>query len=440
MRCGELQRILLAVLSVMISGCALTDTRAAGPPAAATAAEQSDWWKKNRSRAVFEPGKGYSVAGIEGYFDENGRPMDGGVERASFDRVDEKRNSNAALLDGIAPRKTLDRVKATLGQGADEAEARRLYDEGEVFFRKKEYKAAAAKYAAARKKAPETPLEEDALFMTAESNFFADRYPKANENYGLLVKNYPNTRHLDKVVARQFAIAQYWQQWAQKNHRWPLTPNLLDKTRHLFDTRGHAIRAYDNIRLNDPTGPLADDALMATAGAYFAVERYEDADYFYGLLRKEHPDSEHLYNAHLLGLQCKLRKYQGPDYDGTPLVEAKQLAESLLQQFPTELGQERERIVQTRQEIAAMQALRDWRLAEYYTGRQEYGSARYYYQHIVDEYPATQLAVQARQQLDAIGGEPDKPPQSMEWLTQFFVDPEDLPVIASDPTDDSLRR
>ena len=24
----------------------------------------------------------------------------------------------------------------------------------------------------------------------------------------------------------------------------------------------------------------------------------------------------------MLGLQCKLRKYQGPDYDGTPLEEA----------------------------------------------------------------------------------------------------------------------
>ena len=97
------------------------------------------------------------------------------------------------------------------------------------------------------------------------------------------------------------------------------------------------MKTYENIRLNDPTGPLADDAIMATANSYFRRGRYNDADYQYDLLRKEYPRSDHQFNAHMLGLQCKLRKYQGPDYDGTPLEEAEQLVKQQRTQFAGEL-------------------------------------------------------------------------------------------------------
>ena len=36
----------------------------------------ADWWKYNKDDAVFTPGKGYSVEGVEGYFDQSGRPLD----------------------------------------------------------------------------------------------------------------------------------------------------------------------------------------------------------------------------------------------------------------------------------------------------------------------------------------------------------------------------
>ena len=90
-----------------------------------------------------------------------------------------------------------------------------------------------------------------------------------------------------------------------------MTPNGYDQTRPWLDTLGHAIKTYDNIRLNDPTGPRADDAIMATANIYFQRGRFDDADYHYSLLRREYPRSELQFEAHLLGLQAKLRKYQG---------------------------------------------------------------------------------------------------------------------------------
>ena len=116
-----------------------------------------------------------------------------------------------------------------------------------------------------------------------------------------------------------------------------------DKTRPWFDTIGHAIKTYDSIRLNDPTGPRADDAIMATANIYFRYGKYEEADYHYTLLRKEYPRSELQFEAHLLGLQAKLRKYQGENYDGTPLEEAKVLVKQLNSQFGGRLAPKKRR-------------------------------------------------------------------------------------------------
>ena len=38
-----------------------------------------EWWKKHKKHAVFDPEKGYQVEGVEGYFDGDGRPIQGPV-------------------------------------------------------------------------------------------------------------------------------------------------------------------------------------------------------------------------------------------------------------------------------------------------------------------------------------------------------------------------
>jgi outer membrane protein assembly factor BamD (BamD/ComL family) len=260
------------------------------------------------------------------------------------------------------------------------------------------------------------------MFWKAESLFFADQYPEANDQIMELVKKYPGTRHLGKVMAREFAIAKYWQEHHMADPHWPVTPNVTDSTRHRFDTLGHALKAYEHIRLSDPTGDLADDALLATANSYFLRGRFDDADYHYTLLRQEYPKSEHQLKAHLLGLQSKMMKYQGSDYDGTSLDEAEKLVTQLLTQFsPQELGENRERVMKLRAEIAAQQALRSWNRAEYYAKGRYYAAARFYYQQIVKEHPTTKLAMESRERLESYQSLPDRPTPPVQWLASAFT-------------------
>jgi tetratricopeptide (TPR) repeat protein len=310
------------------------------------------------------------------------------------------------------------RWKKVLGRGPNEPVSRKALAEGDALFRDRKYAEAAKKYKVAIDRWPDSVIEEDALWQLAECWFFMDRYPKAEDCYDELVKKYANSRYLDRIAQRQFVIAQYWIALDQKHNYMTIVPNLVDRSRPLFDTRGRAIKAYDHVRINDPRGPLADDSIMAQANAHFLDRQWLDADYFYGLLRSEYPDSDFLLQAHLLGLQAKLRAYQGPGYEGGVLDEAEMLADQTLVQFPDQLAKdEAERVQTTRAAIAAQQAQRHWNRAEFYSKGKHYTSARIYYALIARDYPKTMLAQQARDRLDSINGLADVSDNPFPMLT-----------------------
>jgi outer membrane protein assembly factor BamD (BamD/ComL family) len=160
---------------------------------------------------------------------------------------------------------------------------------------------------------------------------------------------------------------------------------------------------------------------MAQANAHFLETEWLDADYYYSVLRTEYPDSDFLMPAHLFALQAKLRAYQGPAYEGGMLDEAEILADQILVQFPDQLkSDEEERVIRTRAEIAAQQALRHWKRAEFYAKGKHYSSARIYYALIAQDYPKTMLAQRARTQLNGIEGLKDFDDNPFPTLTAFL--------------------
>lgn len=311
-------------------------------------------------------------------------------------------------------------MQSAVGLGPDEQIARAAYKEGETLYRQRKFTEAAKHFKTAADRWPDTPLEEDALFLLAECQFFTDQYSKALDTYGTLLKKHENSRYMDKAVARQFAIGRYWEQMDAYQPHWPVTPNFTDKTRPLFDTWGNAIKAYENARMSDPTGPVADHALMAAANANFVAGRYEDAAYNYDLLRHEYPKSQHIVQASVLGMRSKLEMYHGPMYDGKPLVEAEKIAEQTLTQFPERLGPEKDRIVQAKNQMVEGLAERDWAMGQYYDKRGYYGAARYYYQSVIKSHPQTHFAQLARSRLDEIKDKPARPPNYFKWIDDML--------------------
>jgi len=348
------------------------------------------------------------------------------IGRAATDTMsDEQAELDKRLRKGIDPddfsvEGAYANVKAIVGMGPNKQLAESELRKGETLFKQEKYREAVEHLEVAAARWKDSTIEEDALFLLGECYFFTDQYAKAHDAYGNLLGKYTNSRYLDTVARRQFALGQYWEKRYEKNPSWPITPNLTDKTRPRFDTFGHAIEAYQRVRLYDPTGPLADDSVMAVANAYFVRGRFEAAAYNYDLLRREYPNSKHQAEAHLLGLQAKKQIYQGAQYDGDALKDARQIADQALMQFNGELTEEQQRLKRNRQELIEQQAMRDFAMAQFYETKRYYGASRFYYNKVIDGFPRSKTADKARQRLEAIKDYPDEPTNHFKWLTDLF--------------------
>ena len=267
------------------------------------------------------------------------------------------------------------------------------------------------------------PYREDALFYLAETQYKQQRYPKAVDNYIRLMNQYPSTQYLDKATRRLFEVAKLWlgaegfksvgdiQQVAGEKElkepgklpevkAVPILPNLTDRRRPVFDTAGYALSALKAIWLNDPTGPLADDALMLAAVYHLKEGHYNEADHLFQIIREEYPNSPHLANAFLLGSQVKLMSYQGADYDESALLEAEKLKKTMLRVFPN--LPEKDRIKKEIEEIEQAKAERDWKRIQFYMRKRKLESAAVYCRLLLQEHPDSPYAQKARDLLAQI--------------------------------------
>lgn len=324
-----------------------------------------------------------------------------------------------------------------LGRQAKDAAARKTLvnpHEGEPeletarkIFEQKEYAAAEKEFKRIAKKYKDKPVEEDALFLKAESQFAEKRYPDAQDSYDELMKKYPSTRHLEQCTKRQFAIAQYWLNSpkpaseveltaftrdekdlnlqaipdAKMPFVFPLTPNLTDRSRPMFDTRGRALQALKSVYINDPTGPLADDALMLSATYHLRKQDYREANRDFATIREMYADSEHAPASYILGSYASQKSYQGARYDGKQLDEAKKLTQSAVRLYP-DIPQ-RAKLEADLRKIKDEDAKRDWERVQFHMKRREKDAAAVICELMVAQSPESPYAGQARELLAKLG-------------------------------------
>lgn len=396
---------LLAALAVVLAcGCAAAPK---GPSTAGVAVPPSD---------------ASSVAGAAQEED--------GVEQASFEQEEEIKTPGDYFNEAINLKEWPNRFKSAIGQGPDRNLARQLYREGDALYREAaalegaartaKFAEAAEKFAEAAERWPDSALNQDALYMAGESYFFADYYVESNRCYEQLVKSYPNNRYLDTVDQRRFAIAKFW----LDNNRQSPEPlyyvNFTNPMRPWKDRRGNGLRIFDKIRIDDPTGRLADDATLAAANEHFAAGDFLKADEYYSDLIKAYPTSEHQFTAHFLGLKAKLNSYLGPNYTANSLDEAEKLLKQMRRQFPRDSEREKEYLDRAAAEIRYKKAEKLMSFARFYDSRAEYRGAAHYYRRVIEEYNDTPFARTAEERIAQTAGLPPVPAQKAEWLVNLF--------------------
>jgi outer membrane protein assembly factor BamD (BamD/ComL family) len=310
-------------------------------------------------------------------------------------------------------------------------EAMAAYHKGEELMKEKKYKEAqVVLWKEVAEKYKDYPIREDAIFLSGECYYFQKLYPDAEDQYSLVVKEFTSTRHLDEISRRKFAIAQIWlgfppivtasdvrpvnfddpsstpppkvdyKEPTGPTYSVPILPNFTDRQRPWFDTTGRALDALKSIWLNDPTGPLADDALMLSASYYLRKGDYVEADHLYDLLRKEFPKSRHLENAFVLGAHCKLMCYQGPDYGGTELDEAKKIIQATMRLYPNR--PDKARMEGELQKIEVAKAATIWSDVKFWKSKGLPKAVAIYCKEVIQKYPNSDYARMAREELAKI--------------------------------------
>lgn len=333
-------------------------------------------------------------------------------------------------LNDFNPKNLNATTKRLTGRGPNRKIAEQSYREGDELYKQAVesqgdnrgdlFALAAKKFLVAADRMPNSAVEQDALFMAGESFFFADYYSKANDVYERLIKAHPNNRYLDTIEARRFAIAKYWLEVHRKNPESFFGVNMFDELRPWRDTRGHGLRVFDRIRVDDPTGRLADDATFAAANEHFANRNFLKADDYYTDLRSAYPSSEHQFSAHFLGLKAKLNTYMGAGYSGTMLDEGEKLVKQMRRQFPRESEGEREFLERAAAEIRFKKGERYWKMAEYHKRRGENRAALHYLAKIDKDYSDTPFGERALAMRGEVKDLPAVPAQKMKWLVDLI--------------------
>ena len=417
--------LILAMFVVGIGGCAWNQDPAQSQAARDITAQRQSWWSQDRPAVIGPnqtqiappPNSAVSPAGFT-------TPMPPGTPPPSdvtAKKTEVREEKKPFELGDLAPSEVSKKMRRMWTGDPNESIARQAFREGEELFRQKKYDEAKAKYKVARDRWPDSALEEDAMFMIGECEFFTDRYAAADKAYDDMLKKYSGSEYLDQVNRRRYAIGQYWQSVGAKGSAPWFVPNLTDKTRPLFDTPGRALKCYERVMTSDARGALSDDAVMAVADAMFQKRYYDDADFRYKMLISDYPQSKYQFEAHRLSLRCKLLKYktQGADYNGSVLDEAEELIEQTFLQFPDKVAPLREELLTAKKEIHALKAERDWKTGEYYAKTAHYGAARRYYEKVVQEYPNSSFARDARARMDEYAGRPDTPAHPLAWATEW---------------------
>jgi outer membrane protein assembly factor BamD (BamD/ComL family) len=341
----------------------------------------------------------------------------------------DREEEDLASIDGI--RGPLERLLHRHEQSGNAAlippEGQKLLDEARVLYEAGNFEAAEKEFKSVARQYKDTLLEEDAMFYVGACHFATGRYAKAQDAYDALLKKYPAPQKLDTVTKHLFEIARTWlefpevvtpgeiQQVNMENPKdtppppapgpsskdpsrvVPILPNLWDRSRPLFDTNGNALQALRTIWLNDPTGPLADDALMLAASHHLRKGNYLEADRLYEILRTEYPKSPHMEDAFALGSHVKLMAHQGADYDGTALRGAGQLKESMLRIYPQ--YEDRERVLEEIRAIEEAKAAQQWADVEFWQRKRKPISVATCCREVIRLYPNSSYAGLAREKL-----------------------------------------
>ena len=238
------------------------------------------------------------------------------------------------------------------------------------------------------------PLLAEAYLLRGDAWVAARNEWKALYDYEALIKQFPGSEEFARAVEREVEIGtRYANGLWRKQFGW----RIIDAT-----SEGQELLLRASERM--PGSALAERAQIELADSYLANGDWELATETYEIFLTNFPRSVHRQRAMKNLIAGHVRGYKGPRYDGRGLLEARALIERFRDDFPADAdraGLSRDLINRIDEQLAAQAMVR----VRFYERRGDGPAMRLVLRRVVEQYPGTAAAQDARAQLVRRGWE-----------------------------------
>jgi len=231
-----------------------------------------------------------------------------------------------------------------------------------------------------KKDFPEIAGQDLDAFMKAEMLLAKKKYTKAVKGYDAFMSKYPESGLYEAALDREFEIA---------------TAYLGgEKMRVLLIFR---ISGYDEgekimDKIIDRAGntPIAEKAALAVAESYEKRNKFNEAYLRWSDISSRWPSGQIGEDSLLAMARCKHAAYRGPKYDASCLVSAKSYYENFQERYPKDA--EKINAAEKIKQINERLAYKQYETGRYYQRTGNTQQANFYYQTVLDGWPASSAA------------------------------------------------
>lgn len=213
------------------------------------------------------------------------------------------------------------------------------------------------------------------------------KYYIAFQNYQKAIENYPHIENIEEIIEREYNIGNLY--LAKAN------PRLLGVD--IITSLDRAVEIYKKVVDNAPYGKLADEAQYKMGEALKGLERYDEAIQAFQKLTDDYPASKLAERAKYEAAYCAYKSSLKPEYASEPTDKAIKAFEDFVQaNRASELSKEASETIQHLKDKAAE---KPFLTAKFYERQRHYDSALIYYKEVVERFPESSFAKEARERI-----------------------------------------
>jgi outer membrane protein assembly factor BamD (BamD/ComL family) len=254
------------------------------------------------------------------------------------------------------------------------------------FYNTKQYEEAKREFRKLLKSYPKS-------FEASESQYYLGATEEAQGNlyeaylaYQKVIDKYPFSDRIQEIIEREYKIAEDFMSGVKRKALGVTLP-----------VENPALEILTKVVENSTYGTLAPKAQYKLGLVLKGLMRYYEAEDAFSKVISNYPNSEWVEAARFQIASCRAAVSRGSDYDQGATQEAKQKFEEFVKEHPdATLSQEAEKNIN---QLTEKEAESSYNIGRFYEKQKQYGSAKIYYQDIVNNYSDSPWAAKARERL-----------------------------------------